>query len=141
MHACRKDTAVGAFYLISRLGRVRLARTNTVEVRATSIKFIGEQDGQRERMLKAALVTFFRADSVAKRAYLARLDIGEGFTVGLCIRVDPLPDLSYPDKISEIFIKAMGHGGHLHILFLTDDQEIEVRRVCRPFYESVRSSA
>lgn len=133
--------AVGALYLLSRLGRTRPARPNTVEVRPTSIKFIGEQDGPRERMLKAALVLLFQAYSVVKRAYLACLDIGQGFTVGLCIKADPLPDLSYPDKISEIFMKVMGPGGYLHIVFLTDDQEIEVGRVCQPFYESMRSSA
>lgn len=133
--------AVGALYLISRLGRIRLARPSTVEVRPISIRFIGEQDGLREKMLKSALVTLFQADSIVKRAYLARLDIGEGFTVGLCIKANPLPDSSYPDKINELFMKVMGPGGYLHILFLTDDQEIEVRRVCQPFYESTRTSA
>ena len=133
--------AVGALYLISRLGRIRVARPSTVEVRPTSIKFIGEQDGPREKMLKAALAMLFQADNIVKRAYLARLDIGEGFTVGLCIKANPLPDLSYPDKINELFMKVMGPGGYLHILFLTDDQEIEVRRVCQPFYESTRLSA
>ncbi|MCX7005328.1 MAG: hypothetical protein NTV22_18940 [bacterium] len=133
--------AIGALYLTSRLGRIRLARPSTVAVRPTSIKFTGEQDGPRERMLKAALVTRFQADSMVKRAYLARLDIGEGFTVGLCIKANPLPDLSYPEKISELFMKVMGPGGYLHILFLTDDQEIEIRRVCQSFYESTPSSA
>ena len=133
--------AFGALYLISRLGRTRLARPNTVKVRPTSIKFVDEQDGPRERMLKAALVTLFQADSIVKGAYLARLDIGEGFTVGLCIKADPLPDLSYPDKINELFMIVMGRGGYLYILFLRDDQEIDVRRVCQPVYESMRSSA
>jgi hypothetical protein len=126
---------LGALYLISRLKRIRSAHPSIVEVRPTSIKFIDEQDGPRERMLKAALVTLFQADSIVKKAYLARLDIGEGFTVGLCLKASPLPDLSYPDKINELFMKVMGPGGYLHILFLTDDQEVEVRRVCKPFYE------
>ena len=130
--------AVGALYLLSRSGRTRLARPGIVEVRPTSIKFAGEQDGPREKILKAALVTLFQTDSIVKKAYLAHLDIGEGFTVGLCLKANPLPDLSYPDKINELFMKVMGPGGYLHVLFLTDDQEIEVRRVCKPFYESPR---
>ena len=130
--------ALGALYLISQRGRKRQARPGVVAMRPPSIKFTGEQDGPRERMLKAALVTLFQADSAVKQAYLARLDIGEGFTVGLCLKAHPLPDLSYPDKINELFLKVMGTGGYMHILFLTDVQENEVRRVCRPFYESSR---
>ena len=126
----------GSLYLAARLAKRRLQRANTIQLHPASLTFISEQDGPRERTLKAALVTMFQTDGIVQKAYLARLDIGEGFTVGLCLRANPLPDESYPDKIGELFVKVMGPGGHLHVLFLAPDQETELQRVCRPFYET-----
>jgi len=132
--------AVGAVCVAAYLRR-RAPQEGTTKIRPSSIGFLGEQDGPRERMLKSALVTFFQSEGIVQKAYLARLDIGEGHTVGLCLKADPLPDESYPDRIGELFTRVMGPGGYLHVLFLVEKQEIELTRVCRPFYESFKRSA
>jgi len=111
------------------------------KVRPPYIRFIGEQDGPRERTLKDALAKFFQLDGIVQRAYLARVDIGEGRTVSLCLKASPLPDESYPDRISQLFIQVMGPGGFLHILFIRDDQETDLARVCEPFYDSSQGPA
>ena len=129
---------VGAICVATYLHRRALRQEGTTKIRPGSIGFLGEQDGPREKALKSALVTFFQSDGIVQKAYLARLDIGEKHTVGLCLKADPLPDESYPDRIGEVFIRVMGSGGYLHILFLVEKQETELARVCRPFYESVK---
>jgi hypothetical protein len=132
---------VGAICIAAYLHRRAQRQEGTTKIHPGSIGFLGEQDGPREKVLKSALVTFFESDCIVQKAYLARLDIGEKHTVGLCLKADPLPDESYPDRIGELFIRVMGPGGYLHILFLVEKQEIELTRVCRPFYESFTRSA
>lgn|GEM_PF-1578710 len=133
--------SVGVVCIAAYLHRRNLRQEGTTKIRPGSIGFLGEQDGPREKTLKSALVTFFQSDDIVQRAYLARLDIGEGHTVGLCLKANHLPDESYPDKIGDLFSKVMGPGGYLHILFLIEKQEIELARVCRPFYQSSSKSA
>lgn len=132
---------VCAICVAAYLHRRALRQAGTAKIRPVTVGFLGEQDGPREKALKSALVTFFQSEDIVQKAYLARLDIGEKHTVGLCLKADPLPDESYPDRIGELFIRVMGPGGYLHVLFLIEKQEIELTRVCRPFYESSKRSA
>ena len=118
------------------MSRSASRQKGALQINPAFLKFVGEQDGLRERMLKSALVQFFQGDGIVQKAYLARLDIGEGHTVGLCVKANPLPDESYPDRIAELFIRVMGPGGSLDVLFLQGDQETDLARVCKPFYES-----
>jgi len=132
---------VGAICVAAYLRRRVTRQEGITKIRSGSIGFLGEQDGPREKALKSALVTFFENDGIVQQAYLARLDLGEEHTVGLCLKADPLPDESYPERIGELFMRVMGPGGYLHILFLVEKQEMELTRVCRPFYESFKRSA
>lgn len=118
------------------MSRSASRREDVTPIKPDFLKFVGEQDGPRERMLKEALVQFFQGDGIVRSAYLARLETGEGRTIGLCLKADPLPDESYPGRIAELFIRVMGEGGSLDVLFLQGDQETELARVCRPFYPS-----
>jgi hypothetical protein len=132
---------IGAICIVAYLHRRAFRQKGKTKIYHGSISFLGEQDGPREKALKSALVTFFESDCIVQKAYLARLDIGEKHTVGLCLKANPLPDESYPDRIGELFIRVMGPGGYLHVLFLVDEQDIEPTRVCRPFYDSSKRSA
>ena len=126
--------AVGAVCVF--MSRAGATPPSVKPVRAPSVRFVGEQDGERERALKAALAEFFRADGVVKRAYLARLELGEERTVGLCLKAEPPPDDSYPQRIAELFTRVMGSGGSMDVLFLEPAQETELARVCRAFYDA-----
>jgi hypothetical protein len=119
------------------------APQNIDKVRPAFIRFLHEQDGPRERKLKDALNVFFETERVVQKAFLARLDIGDSVqpTVGLCLRANPLPEESFVARVEKLFISVLGEGGFLHVLFLRDDQEAELIRVCKPFYESHHQAA
>lgn len=128
--------AVGAVCVV--MSRSAARRDGVAPIKPDFLKFVGEQDGPRERRLKDALVPFFQGDGVVRSAYLAILETGEGRSVGLCLKADPLPDESYPGRIAELFVRVMGPGGSLDVLFLQGDQETELARVCRPFYQAAQ---
>jgi hypothetical protein len=104
--------------------------------RQASIRFLGEQDGNPERQLKAALIEAFGKFPRLERAYLARVAYGESeaFEVALCIRgsEDRALVKAVGSRFSEIFAGAE----HLDIFFLSEQQESELQGVCRPFFTS-----
>ena len=109
------------------------------EIRVSDIRFLGEQNGPPERLLKNCLQDFFRHENVVIRAYLARADIGERRVgVVLCLRTACAPAKGMIEKIGAIFASIFGAKEHLDILFLTDEQEAQLTRVCKPFFTLVR---
>ena len=96
------------------------------------VRFVGEQDGEPERLLKSALVAELCVVPEVKRAYLAQLEYSDGAHVALCL-VAP-EDRSLIERISSCFARIFAQQEHLDILFLTPDQETELARVCNPFH-------
>jgi SseB protein C-terminal domain len=101
------------------------------------IEFLGEQDGVAERQLKDALVALLRRDPTVDRAYLARVRYNgkaNGVVLGL---------LADGDDESEALVKQVGAAfasifngrAHLDIIFLTDAQDADIRKVCAAFYQ------
>jgi hypothetical protein len=101
------------------------------------IEFLGEQDGVAERQLKDALVALLRRDPTVDRAYLARVRYNgkaNGVVLGL---------LTDGDDESEALVKQVGAAfasifnakAHLDIIFLTDAQDADIRKVCAAFYQ------
>lgn len=114
------------------------------EVRVREIRFLGEQDGPPERLLKEKLADFFRRDGSVSRAYLARVDFGEGknASVVLGLRTQFGPDKGMVEKVGAIFAFVFNAKEHLDIMFLTDGQEAQLTKACKPFFEqSERESA
>jgi hypothetical protein len=105
---------------------------------ALVINFIGEQDGPSERELKASLVELFRGEPTVERAYLARVDYDDetGVHVALCVKSSVGENYSLNPRVANIFAGGFGTHEHLDTLFLRDDQEQELRRVCIPFYRA-----
>lgn len=100
-----------------------------------TVGFVGEQDGEPERLLKDALVTEFRKASGLKRAYLARVEHADGVHVALCLAAPEDPALV--ERIGACFAGIFGRHEHLDILFLGPGQEAELQRVCAPFHVAV----
>jgi hypothetical protein len=102
-----------------------------------AIRFVGEQDGSPERELKARLVDLFSDKPTVERAYLARTDYGDttGMHVALCVVSSSGEDKSLVSSVSGIFADMFGTHEHLDVLFIRDDQEQQLRAVCRPFYK------
>jgi hypothetical protein len=100
-----------------------------------TVSFVGEQDGEPERVLKSSLVNDFRNVAELERAYLARVEYADGMHVALCLAAREDPQLV--ERIGVRFSEIFGRHEHLDILFLGPGQEAELQRVCAPFHVAV----
>jgi len=112
-------------------------RKKPEELVVPEIRFLGEQDGPPERILKEKLADFFRRDGSIDKAYLTKVDFGEGTNAGvvLGLRTQSGPDRRMVEKVGAIFAGVFNTQEHLDIVFLTDDQEAQLARVCPAFFE------
>jgi hypothetical protein len=101
------------------------------------IEFIGEQAGRVEDDLKIRFRDVLTRTPAIQRAYLARLSYGEptGYSVALCIRSSAGIDHALQKRVGEIFAEVFRADEHLDILFMREDQEADLEKVCRAFYE------
>ncbi len=97
-----------------------------------TVRFVGEQDGEPERLLKNSLVAELRGVPGLKGAYLARVEYADGLHVALCLAAPEDPLLV--ERIGARFAEIFGRHEHLDILFLGREQEAELQRVCAPFH-------
>lgn len=102
------------------------------------IDFIGEQSGRVEDELKERFCELFDQVPNVRKAYLARLSYGAapGYSVGLCIRSTNGTDETLRKRLGEVFAAIFKSSEYLDILFLSDDQEEQLCKVCPPFYEA-----
>jgi hypothetical protein len=106
-------------------------RKTEVHVQNT-VRFVGEQDGEAERLLKNALIAELSVMPEVKRAYLARVQYPDGVYVALCL--DAPDDQLLVQRIGSCFAKIFAQQEHLDILFLRPDQQVELERVCAAFH-------
>jgi hypothetical protein len=105
---------------------------------ASTIRFLGEQDGPPERELKSHLATLLADERAVHRAYLARLQYGNSTTwdVALCLAATN-PDIkALNDRVGRLFAAIFRRDAYLDILFLSKIQEAELSNVCPPFYRA-----
>jgi hypothetical protein len=107
-----------------------------LELHIPRLSFIGEQAGPPEERLKGTLIDFFKRDQSVTKAYLARVDFGNGNPAGvaLCLRTLFGTDKGMVEKIGTIFASVFNVQEHLDIMFLTDEQEVLLVKVCQPFF-------
>ncbi len=100
------------------------------------LEFLGEQDGENERRLKALLVPLLAQHAHIVRAYLARAGFQPDAptSVVLCLIGPDQEDLSLLDEIQTAFHTLAPSNAFLDIAFLGDAQEPDVSRVCVPFF-------
>jgi hypothetical protein len=105
---------------------------------APKIVFVGEQSGPVEDTLKAKFSESFAQIPAVQSAYLARLSYDEtqGYSVGLCIHSNAGIDQDLQEQLGKVFAKVFSSDQYLDILFIQADQELQLRKVCRAFYES-----
>ena len=101
------------------------------------VRFICEQDGAIEQEFKRRLTEIFKDRKTVTSAYLAAVDYGTPatFTAALCLRTFAKPDPPLVQCIGVVFGSIFSSTEHLDILFLDDEQEMSLKRVCPPFYE------
>jgi SseB protein C-terminal domain len=102
----------------------------------TKLRFLGEQEGHPEQMLKEKLTVLFDLGRKIDRAYLARVHFENrpGVSVTLCLRAHSDGQEKILNSVSTVFSNLFNTKEHLDIIFISDEQETQLRGVCRPFY-------
>jgi hypothetical protein len=102
---------------------------------AKSIRFIGEQDGVPERLLKQEIIGLLQKHANVKYAYLARLMHDDSAQINVALCLVGSGDLSAISKqIGRIFGRAFNSQESLDILFLSAQQAEEILQIAAPFY-------
>lgn len=104
------------------------------EIRVSQVRFLGEQDGPPEKILKGRLTEFFQRDKSVQRAYLAKINLGTQDGVALCLKTQFGTDRGMAEKVGGIFAMVFNAQEHLDIIFLSHAQEDEVSKLCKPFF-------
>ncbi len=109
------------------------ARARRVEQK---VDFIGSVDGAPENGLKRALILEFVTRPMIQRAYLAQATSAPDAQPGLalCLVSSQSGDQSVVTRAGEIFGRTFPKDAVLDVVFLSPEQEAELRRVCEPFY-------
>ncbi len=104
--------------------------------RADQVEFLGEQRGPVEDTFKRALILEFATRPDIRRAYLARVGFPPASepAVALCILSRRPDDQGIVTRVGDIFRRLSSSDAALDVLFLTEEQDAELARVCRPFY-------
>lgn len=119
------------------MSRVKVSVLNPPqEMQVSEVHFLGEQDGAPERLLKSRLTEFFQRDKSIYRAYLARTSLEGQASVALCVKTQFGADRGLAEKIGAIFGMVFNAHEHLDIIFLSEQQEPQVKRVCSTFFDS-----
>jgi hypothetical protein len=116
------------------------------------VEFLGEQRGPAEDLITTALTARFAADPRIRAAYLVRAIYpiagpqraaqenrgrdGTAAPVEVVVCVAAPEDPAIAAVVGEEFRKLFHTSQHLDVLFLTDAQEREVRKVAAPFYST-----
>jgi hypothetical protein len=103
-----------------------------------AVRFVGEQDGHVEREIKELWKSIFLKTPSVERAYLALITYEKSSTPqpALCIQHSEGGNQALVNSVSDPFRKIFNTSAGLEILFLNPEQETQVRRVCKPFYEA-----
>lgn len=107
-----------------------------VSRRAERVEFLGEQSGPVEDTFKRALFLEFATRPDIRRAYLARVGFQAASepAVALCILSKRPDDQGIVIRVGDIFRRLFSKDAALDIVFLTEEQDADLARVCRPFY-------
>jgi hypothetical protein len=110
-----------------------------VSRREGKVEFLGAQSGLVEDTLKRDLILEFATRPDIRRAYLARVGFESQSepAAALCIVSRRPDDQAVVTRVGEIFKRRFSQDAPLDVLFLTDEQDAELARVCRPFYSAV----
>jgi hypothetical protein len=105
-------------------------------------RYVGGQVGPRERELKEKLAASFLNGGLIGRAYLARADLGgrNGHGVVLGLIAPGCDKAAVLREIEGIFASIFHRSQFLDTVFLSEHNEVEIRKVCEPFFERARET-
>lgn len=102
-----------------------------------AIRFLCEQDGPPEGELKAALIPTLAHCASVRKAYLARVELGDPSDYNVALCVSGPEDSDVVKAVGSVFGRIFNVSQHLDIMFLNAEQEAELETVCRTFYPAV----
>ena len=107
------------------------------EIHPQGIRFLREQDGRIERLLKQELIVLFKGTKEVDEAYLVTCEFGGNMPQGvlLAIHASSGADVNLVQRIQNVFGSIFAKREHLDILLLDSDQQQNVSSVCLPFYQ------
>jgi SseB protein C-terminal domain len=102
------------------------------------LRFVGEQDGPRERMLKGKLSELFARRKNISMAYLAMGHRGDPKNISMCLCLGTASGTH--ERLSEdahyLFAQYFNRTVNFNVVFLKSEQEVQLALVCKPFYQS-----
>jgi len=100
-------------------------------------RFLREQDGQIEKEVKARWQSILATFPDVLRAYLAIASFGQSqnYQVVLCLMSKTGENPLLVDALAQPFQEMFNAATPLDILFLNAATEVDVKKVCRAFYE------
>lgn len=103
--------------------------------REARVEFLGEQDGPPERRLKELLAAQLRQFPGVCRAYLARVGFAPSaaVSVALCLTPASSEAATVVDAVGAIVVANVPANVALDIIFVDEEEEDDLKRVCRPF--------
>jgi hypothetical protein len=106
--------------------------------REGKVEFAGEQAGLVEDTLKRELILEFATRPAIRRAYFAqvRFQPDETPTTALCIVSSQTENGALVTRLGEIFRRRFANDIPLDIVFLSAEQELELKRSRSPFYST-----
>jgi hypothetical protein len=110
----------------------------TEQVRVPAIRFLCEQDGPPERILKERISHLLSFDSTVNSAYLVKVEVGTRQDVGVVLAIGRQSgaDPRLVEKVGEVFASVFNGKEHLDIMFLDDAREAELATCCKPFFRA-----
>jgi len=103
---------------------------------ASSLAFIGEQDGAHEQRLKEAISVLLDLNATVVRAYLVRASY-DGITGGVMLGLvthDKKESSKLALQMDRAFGALFNTDAHLDVVFLDDEGDAQIRKSCQPFY-------
>ena len=106
------------------------------ELQINGFRFVGEQEGDSERLLKEKLIEIFESRRGIERAYLAQVELERAAETSamLCLYSPKEDKRAILDLVQAAFAGIFAECEHLDIIFLQRDQLEGLNSVCRPFY-------
>src|SRR5438046_905531 len=107
----------------------------------STMEAVAAPTGPRDDAIKARLRAIFqRTPQVFQRAYLARVSYGEPAvsSVVLCVRNIDSIEQTLQKGFNHMFGEISRRGDFYDWMVVGADQERELRKVCKPFYEAAQ---
>ena len=100
------------------------------------IKFIKEQNGDEESVLKKEYENYYIENKIDCLAYLMRVEYDNvpAFNVAMCLKIESKVYDDHKENLSKIFTNRYSENEHLDFIVLSDKLYEQIQMVGSPFF-------